>query len=209
MTGAKDYYQILGVGEKANADEIKKAYRKLALKYHPDKNAGNKEAEEKFKEISEAYYVLSDQQKREEYDMMKRGGFQGGGFRGAQDFDFSEFVNSFRGGGHGGTQFGGFDDVLGDLFGGRMRSSRSGFGRSEAQPATQKVNTDVESVVKIPAQSVGKAGSITVKVKGQSIKVSVPPNIKDGQKLRIQRQGKECPCCGKSGDLFLKISVTN
>lgn len=209
MTGTKDYYQILGVGENAGAAEIKKAYRKLAVKYHPDKNAGNKDAEERFKEISEAYYVLGDDQKRQEYDLAKKSGFHEGGFSGAQGFDFSEFVNTFRGSGRGGSQFGGFDDVLGDLFGGRSRSAQSDFSRRQQPTATQKVNTDIESVVKIPSESIGKSGSITVKVKGQSIKVNVPPSIKDGQKLRLQRQGKECPCCGKPGDLLLKISVIN
>src|SRR5437870_908088 len=120
----KDYYDILGVKKNATEEEIKKAYRSLAKKYHPDKNKGNKEAENKFKEISEAYAVLSDQEKRQQYDRLGREAFSFGGAGGANPFagfDFSQFTNRARGG-HGGARrpagAGGFTDIFSDLFGG-------------------------------------------------------------------------------------------
>lgn len=104
----KDYYEILGLQKGANDDEIKKAFRKLALQYHPDRNAGDKEAEEKFKEINEAYQVLSDPQKRSQYDQFGTADFNGGGFEGG-GFDFSDF--------------GGFGDIFDSFFGGGFSGS--------------------------------------------------------------------------------------
>ena len=112
MAGVKDYYDILGITKKTSEDEIKKAYRKLARKYHPDLNPGDKSAEEKFKEISEAYAVLSDSKKREEYDNFGKNPFGAGGF------DF----NQAGGAGAGGFDFG---DIFGDIFGQSTTSSRS------------------------------------------------------------------------------------
>src|SRR5438552_8843161 len=127
----KDYYDILGVKKNAPDDEIKKAYRNLAKKYHPDRNKGNKEAENKFKEISEAYAVLSDKEKREQYDRLGREAFSGGQWGGAGaspfgGFDFSQFTEQFGGARSGGRRStrrstpggGGFTDIFSDLFGG-------------------------------------------------------------------------------------------
>src|SRR5438270_2275741 len=122
----KDYYDILGVKKNATDEELKKAYRTLAKKYHPDKNKGNKEAENKFKEISEAYAVLSDKEKREQYDRLGREAFSGGSPFGPGGFDFSQFAEQFgraTGRGRGtrrpsGGGSGGFTDIFSDLFGG-------------------------------------------------------------------------------------------
>jgi molecular chaperone DnaJ len=111
----KDYYQILGVSRNATEEEIKKAYRKLAFQYHPDRNPDNKEAEEKFKEISEAYQVLSDPQKRAIYDQYGEEGLKGGGFGSATDFDLSEALRVFMEG------FGGFNDFFGGFGSGSSR----------------------------------------------------------------------------------------
>jgi DnaJ-class molecular chaperone len=125
MASQKDYYKVLGVSESATADEMKKVYRKLAVKYHPDKNPGNKEAESKFKEISEAYYVLSDEKRRAQYDQMRKygggAGFQGN-YAGAQGFDFEELLKQFSGGrarsSGGGGRYSAFSDIFSDLFSG-------------------------------------------------------------------------------------------
>src|SRR4051812_23127808 len=117
----KDYYDILGVKKTATDEEIKKAYRALAKKHHPDKNKGNKEAENRFKEISEAYAVLSDKEKREQYDRLGREAFSGGAnpFAG---FDFGQFNRARSGGARGARRpqggSGGFTDIFSDLFGG-------------------------------------------------------------------------------------------
>jgi len=120
----RDYYEVLGIGRETPVDEIKKAYRKLALKYHPDKNPGDKEAEEKFKEATEAYEVLRDKEKRAQYDQFGHTGFSGagaGGFGGfSGGFDLSDALRAFMrdfGG------FGGFDDIFGAGTGGRRRGS--------------------------------------------------------------------------------------
>ncbi|MBR1965121.1 MAG: DnaJ domain-containing protein, partial [Lentisphaeria bacterium] len=113
---AQDLYETLGVSRNASADEIKKAYRKLAIKYHPDKNQGNKEAEEKFKEISHAYEILSDPQKRSKYDQFGEAAFQGGGGGGGAYQDpFDIFSQVFGGGG---------GSIFEDLFGGGRRAQR-------------------------------------------------------------------------------------
>src|SRR5580692_2576541 len=133
-----DYYKTLGVGKNASEGEIKKAYRKLARKYHPDRNAGDKQAEERFKEVSQAHDVLSDPDKRKEYD---RGGLLGS-FGGAGGFDPSGFASGFSGGG------GGFTDILSNLFGGSgggagSQRPRTGAGQRPAQARGNDLETEV------------------------------------------------------------------
>ena len=133
MAGVKDYYEALGLKKDATEDEIKKAYRKLARKYHPDLNPGDKSAEEKFKDISEAYAVLSDPKKRQEYDNYGSTPFGAGGF------DFSQFSGA---GGFGGGGAGGFDfaDIFGDIFGQTTRGSQSIFRRGADITASIEVS---------------------------------------------------------------------
>lgn len=119
----KDYYEVLGVDKNASADEIKKAYRKLAMKYHPDRNPGDKAAEEKFKDINEAYEVLSDEDKRRNYDQFGHAGVDGQGF---------------GTGGFSGSGFGGFEDIFSDIFGGSGFGGFGGFGDSSSGGSTRR-----------------------------------------------------------------------
>jgi molecular chaperone DnaJ len=149
---ARDYYDILGIDRNASAEEIKKAYRKIAMKYHPDRNPGNKDAEEKFKEAAEAYSVLTDPQKKQVYDQyghegLKGSGFGGGGFSGF-GFDLSDALRTFMEGFGG---FGGFDDFFGMGTGRRSRStSRSGSDLKIRLALTlEEINTGITKKIKI------------------------------------------------------------
>ena len=217
-TGQKDYYKILGVPEKADAEEIKKAYRKLAFRHHPDRNPDNKkEAEAKFKEISEAYYVLNDPKRREEYDLFRRGGFRRGEYHGAEGFDFNDLLNRLRSGNRsrGSSPF---DDLFGDIFsfsaGGRPQGQRVVYyqtgGQDDDEPVgEEKVDTDVRLTVRVSKDKVAKGGKVLIKnQEGKSIAVQIPKSIQNGQQLRLKEQGRVCPCCGKKGDLLLKIQWT-
>ena len=210
----KDYYQILGLRENASLDEIKKTYRELAKKYHPDANPNNRAAEERFKEISEAYYVLNDPKKREEYDAFKKSGFARGyggtqGFQGAEGFDFDEILRVFRGA-QGGrrthVRFGGgqgFTDVFSDLFGG---GNKRGEGEAEEEPS--EVSTDLNAVLKISKARAQKGGEVSFTTeKGKKITVKIPPKIASGAKLRLSRQGSVCPTCRHPGDFILTLKV--
>lgn len=242
-----DYYNTLGVSENASQDEIKKAYKKLAQKYHPDKNPKNKEeAEAKFKEVSEAYYVLGNDQKRKEYDTMRKYGGAAGagqGFAGAGGggfgFDFNDFMNQFHaqeggpqqgaggrrfsfktGTGHG--DYSVFDDIFADLFGGggfgtsqgafyqeqpRQKERHFGFGGAGGGQGAQ-VAVDTQKTINLSRQQAQKGCKVRIKLpEDKSIMVRVPPNSKDGNKLKISRQGQVCPCCNKKGDLILQIKV--
>jgi DnaJ-class molecular chaperone len=180
---AKDFYQILGVPKTAGEAEIKKAYRKLAKQYHPDLNPGNKPAEEKFKEITEAYAVLSDPDKRKQYDAVGPEGFR-------SDFDFSQF---FRGGfnpgsgqhrayystGPGGRgfsfDFGGLEDIFGSFFGGSH-----GF-------QTGEMSTDSQADLEIDFLTAVKGGEVDVNVDGEKLRTTIPKGIETGQKIRLRR----------------------
>lgn len=184
----KDYYEILGVKKTASEAELKKAYRDLAKKYHPDKNKGNKEAENKFKEISEAYAVLSDKEKRDQYDRLGREAFGPGGANPFAGFDFSEFMG---GGGRGrrASSSGGrrsttidFTDIFGDLFGGGGGRGGGGF---EAAP-----EPELQAEVTIDFRDAILGSTIGLQVNGDTLKVKIPEGIRDGQKIRVPRKGQ-------------------
>jgi len=223
----KDYYQALGVGETASAEEIKKVYRKLAVKYHPDKNPENpKQAEAKFKDISEAYYVLSDEKRRAQYDQMRKfGGSQQGNFAGAQGFDFEDLLRQFSSGGRGrsSSRYSAFSDIFGDLFSGggstRVYASGSprhqGFydggqeGYEEDRENAVQESADVVVNLKISKKKAREGGSVTFRTpEGQTLSVKIPTGIKEGQKLRLARQGRPCPTCRHPGDLILQVKVS-
>ncbi|MBD3378851.1 MAG: DnaJ domain-containing protein [Candidatus Omnitrophica bacterium] len=209
----KDYYKILGVSEDASQEEIKKVYRKLAVKYHPDKNPGDKEAEENFKKISEAYYTLGDKKRRREYDnLRKMGGFTGD-FSSSQGFDFSEFLRQFSGGGGRGFSSGGaFGDIFGDVFsGGRGGGGTRTYYYSDGggqRPYLDRVDTDVRATLPVPKKLAEKGGEAKFSLSGgKNITLSIPRGTKQGQKLRLRGQGEKCPCCDHKGDLIVTVTI--
>lgn len=191
----RDYYEVLGIQKGASDDEIKKAFRKLAIKYHPDKNPGNKEAEEKFKEINEAYSVLSDKTKRQRYDQFGHAGVGGAGggaggnpFAGGFDFNGQTFNFDFGGGG--------LDDILGAMFGfgGGFRGARRG--------------RDYRTSTTIDFEEAIFGTTKNVSVDGEQIKLKIPAGIHDGQQIRLGGKGGPSPVeGGQRGDLLVEIRV--
>ncbi len=195
----KDYYEILGVKKTASEEEIKKAYRTLAKKFHPDKNKGNKEAENRFKEISEAYAVLSDKEKREQYDRLGREAFNfgAGGQNPFAGFDFGQFRGA-RGGGRRSTGggAGGFTDIFSDLFGG----AAGGF---EQMPMR---GSDINAELTIDFRDAVLGTTMDLTVNGSHIKVKIPEGVADGQTIRLR--GKGSPGSGgPPGDLNVLAHV--
>lgn len=190
----RDYYEVLGVGKNASDDEIKKAYRKLAVKYHPDKNPGDKEAEAKFKEISEAHEVLSDKQKRARYDQFGHAGV--GGNAGGTGNPFANGSYSFNGQGFnfdfGG---GGLDDILGSIF---------GFGGGQRRPSR---GTDYRTTVVLSFEEAVFGTTKIVTADGKDLKVKIPAGIDDGMSIRLTGKGGAAPKGGTKGDLYVFVRV--
>lgn len=212
-----DYYKILGVAKGASKDEIKKAYRKLALKYHPDRNQDNKEAEEKFKQISEAYAVLSDPEKRKMFDTYGSADFQQRYsqediFRGADlNSILREFGINFGGSGsfRTSTMGGGvFDDLFGQ-FGG-MGGSQQGFQSCGRRPAPAK-GGDLSLELPVTLEEVLSGTEKTISLgrgsQAEKVMVKVPAGIESGKKLRVSGKGSPSPMGGPAGDLYLLINV--
>lgn len=191
---AKDYYEVLGVKKDASADDIKKAYRKLAMKYHPDKNPEDKNAEEKFKEISEAYAVLSDAEKRQEYDAYGSEGFsrkfsQEDIFRG---FDINDLFREFG-------------------FGGGSRTFSFG-GGNRYQPQPHKGNDyeyDLSISVAEAYNGIKRELSLNLGSSVKKVSVNIPAGIDEGQKLRLKGEGGPGANGGPNGDLFVKIKIAS
>jgi len=196
----KDYYASLGVAKDASNEAIKKAYRKLALKYHPDKNPGDAKAEEKFKEITEAYAVLSDKEKRSQYDQFGEAGFH-------QRFSHEDIYRNFDVGDIF-REFGfGTDDIFSRLFGGG--AGREHFSRS-SQPRQMK-GQDYILKISIPFRNAILGGGRRVDFQRgphlEQLEVRIPPGIESGQKLRVHGKGGESPTGGPAGDLLLEVRV--
>jgi curved DNA-binding protein len=231
----KDYYQILGVPKTATEKEIKKAYRKLARENHPDTNPNDPRAEEKFKEINEAYEVLSDPEKRRKYDQFGaqwknftgaggrpedfwrqygagqpgtgsgRGPAGGTGYRTVSPEEFEEIFGS-----------GGFSDFFETLFGmgarGRPRSAGAGFddfgfGGATAGRARPTRGRDIEHPVDITLEEAYHGSSRTMQLDGERIEVKIPKGVKTGSRVRVAGKGEPGRNGGKPGDLYLRINV--
>jgi curved DNA-binding protein len=207
---AEDYYKILGVNKNASAEEIKKAYRKLAMKYHPDHTKGNKSAEEKFKKISEAYAVLSDAEKRKQYDMYGSEGFsqrfsQEDIFRG---FDFSDILREFGFGGSG--VFSGRGGSKRFSFGSGTSFGGSPFGGVSGQQAQLKgSNLVYELPLTLHEVMTGTSKTVSFDHKGRTEKVTVkiPKGMITGKKLRLSGKGEPSPYGGPPGDLYVQAKV--
>jgi len=201
---AKDYYAVLGLEKSASAEQIKKAYRKLALKYHPDKNPGDKQAEERFKELTEAYAVLSDPEKKQQYDQFGDTGFHQR-FSQEDIFRNVDLGNIFREFGFGGR---GGDDIFSQLFGGL--GGRQGYsGHTRPRPVKGQ---DYLMRLTIPFRQAVLGGErrIDLDREGQTeqLQVRIPAGVESGQKLRISGKGGASPSGGPAGDLLLEINVT-
>jgi len=194
----KDYYQVLGVEESASDKEIQRAYRKLARQYHPDSNPDDAAAEAKFKDVSEAYHVLSDPEQRREYDEVRsafaRGAYVGGPGGGAQYVrveDLGDLGDLFGGAG----PFGG----LGDLFGGGRRARRPG----------PRKGADLESEVHLTFHEAISGVTRTLKVTGPSgtrdVTVKIPAGVNDGARIRVRGKGMPGEAGGPAGDLYVRV----
>ena len=201
----KNYYKILGLNKNASEENIKKSYRKLAMKYHPDHTKGDKSAEENFKKISEAYAVLSDKEKRKQYDTFGSAGFQ-------QRYSQEDIFRGFD-----------FDSILSELFGGAGRFNDRGSGmrfsfgngtpfssyqrQQQAQPKGSDLVYELPLTLKEVATGTNKTVSFQHKGSSEKITVKIPKGMISGKKLRIAGKGEPSPYGGPPGDLYVQAKV--
>jgi len=207
----KDFYQTLGVTKSSTADEIKKAYRKLAMQYHPDKNQGNKKAEDKFKEISEAYEVLSDTEKRKNYDTFGHAGVNGNPFGGGGQQQGNPFGRG------GGNPFGNadindlFGDIFGEAFGGGARTRSS---QQHQRPRHASKGADLRYTLTITFEEaftgtekvISFVRQVGSREEAAKLSVTVPAGVKEGQRLKLSEEGDK-PSSGAAGDLYVIINL--
>lgn len=215
----KDYYQLLGVARGASADEIKKSFRKLARQYHPDVAKNKKEAEEKFKEINEAYEVLSDPAKRKKYDELGADWKSGAEFRPPPHAGGYGRTQQRPGPGGADFQFEGtgFSDFFEQVFGSRMRGGAGGFGRGAAfgQEEAVERGRDIEGDIMVTLEEAmrGSVRGVNVRrpvgrtMKEDTYQVKIPPGVTEGQKLRLAGRGESGAGGGAAGDLFLRVRL--
>lgn len=212
----KDYYRVLGVGKDASTEEIRKAYRKLARKYHPDVNPNNKEAEERFKEINEAHEVLTDSEKRVKYDHLganwqryqQMGGdpggfdwsqwFAGGQPQGGGERVYTEYVdlNDLFGGG-------GFSDFFENIFGSGPRA-----GPRQQQRSFSTAGRDIEQPVRISLEEAYQGTTRILQTERRRLEVKIPPGVQTGSRVRVAGEGENSFGGGPRGDLYLVITVS-
>lgn len=192
---SKDFYATLGVPKDADEASIKKAYRQLAKELHPDRNPGNASAEQRFKDVGEAYSVLSDAEQRRQYDSIRA---MGGGAR-------------FQAGGPGAA---GFEDVFGGMFGGAQPGGAAGFedilgqmfGGAAYQRGPQK-GSDIGAVTEVSFREAAQGATVTLGLDGQRVTTRLPVGVKDGQKIRVPGKGRHGTNGGPPGDLLLTVRV--
>lgn len=217
---SKDFYKVLGVSKDASDTDITKAYRKLARKYHPDLNKTH-EAEEKFKDVSEAYDVLSNKDQREKYDAIRQFGMGGARFAGGsgqQGFDaagFSDVFGSMFGQGSGNSRVrfstnSGSQPNLNDIFSmfsGGMPQGAGEYNNTPPRQAPPQRGDDRNSKISLTFRQAVKGATVSLAVDGKKFKTHVPAGVKDGQKIRIAGKGKPGVNGGQNGDMYLAIQV--
>jgi len=203
MDPRKNYYEILGVPEGASTDEVRKAFRRLAKKHHPDVNPGDKASEARFKEANEAHEVLSDRKKREEYDALRRGAFAGGGFGGGP----------FRDAGHAGGGFRAETFDFGDLLGQFLREEGGGSPRhGRGGDLHVEVPVDFLDMVHGVVRDIGRRGCPACFGRGtteteERVKIKIPAGARDGATIRVPSKGEERAAPGTSGDLVVELRM--
>jgi DnaJ-class molecular chaperone len=222
-----DYYKILGISRSATADEIQKAYRKLAKKYHPDLNPDDKAAQKKFKEVQQAYDTLSDEKKRKLYDQFgpayEQMGAGGAGPAGRQwssqvpeDFQHFDFGQAFGGGSSGGQIPPDLEDLLRQFTGGGGGAASFDFGggggRRRTRRAPAQPGADLAHEVEIPFRTAVEGGEVSLRIrrhgaKAETLTVKIPAGIQDGKSIRLRGQGDPSPNDGPPGDLLITVRV--
>lgn len=200
-----DYYKVLGINKDSTADQIKKAYRKLARKYHPDVNPGDKEAERKFKEINEANEVLSNTENRKKYDQYGENWKHGEQYEKAQQSQ-SRSSGSYQN--YGGADFGqgeDFSDFFQSMFGGE-----GGFGRSSRGSSSGKFKgQDISAELNLELREASKTHQQTFDINGKKVRITIPAGVADGQKIVLKGHGNPGFNGGPSGDLFITFNIKN
>ena len=213
----RDYYEILGVPRSASPDELKKAFRKLAMQFHPDKNPGDKKAEERFKELNEAYEILSDATKRQSYDQFGHMGAQGGFKPGANPFE------GFTRGGPGGFENYGFNtggnenfqDIFCDIFGGFFSGRGARPGGPGPRPGARGRGADLRYTLNISFEEAAAGTEKTIsfirqrggKEEAAKLAITVPAGVKGGQRLKLRGEGDAPVGTGTTGDLYVIINI--
>ena len=194
----RDYYEVLGVKKGASVDELKRAYRKLAVKYHPDKNPGDKQAEDRFKEINEAYAVLSDPKKKEQFDQFGSNNFH-------QRFSQEDIFRGFNVDDLFKDQGFGTDDIFSRIFGDAVRRQRGGTGRMAAKG--EDFSMEIQVTFRDAYDGAEKRVAFMRDGAREELSVKIPAGIESGAKLRVAGRGAAGRMGGPAGDLFLTVIV--
>lgn len=200
-----DYYKILGISKTASQEDVKKAYRKLARKYHPDLNPNDKEAEKRFKEINEANEVLSNPENREKYDKYGENWKHGEEYEKAQQYQRSSQGGAY-GGGFSGADFGegeDFSDFFQSMFGGG-----GGFGRSTRGSSSGKFKgQDIHGELNLTLQDAATSHQQTFDINGRKVRITVPAGVYDGQQIKLKGHGSPGHNGGPNGDLYITFNI--